>query len=137
MFSPNGVGLSPDETVVYMCDSHMSRVWAFDLTGPGKVASTRGRGHGRVLVNLQGYQPLDSMAVEADGRVCAATIQNGGITVVEADGAATHLPFPDIMTTNICFGGEDMRSAWVTGSSTGRLFKTRWPRPGHRLNFNA
>ena len=137
LMSPNGVGLSPDESVVYMCDSHMARVWAFDLASPGKVASTRGRGHGRVLVNLQGYQPLDSMAVEADGKVCAATIQNGGVTVVDLDGSSVHLPFPDVMTTNICFGGSDMRTAWATGSSTGRLFRTRWPRPGLRLNFNA
>ncbi|HEY6923453.1 MAG TPA: hypothetical protein VI653_08290 [Steroidobacteraceae bacterium] len=41
------------------------------------------------------------------------------------------------VTTNICFGGADMPDAWVTCSSTGRLFKCRWPRPGLRLPFNA
>jgi gluconolactonase len=44
---------------------------------------------------------------------------------------------PDIVTTNICFGGADMRDAWITCSSTGRLLKVRWPRPGLRLPFNA
>ena len=39
--------------------------------------------------------------------------------------------------TNICFGGADMRDAWITAAGTGRLYKTRWPRPGLRLNFNA
>jgi len=137
MIAPNGVGLSPDETVVYMADSLLGRVWAFDLSEPGKVASTRGRGPGRVLLNLPGYQPLDSLAVEADGRVCVATIQTGAVTAISPDGAFEQHPFPDIMTTNICFGGSDMRTAWVTGSSTGRLFKARWPRPGLRLNFNG
>jgi len=137
LFSPNGVGLSPDESVVYMADSHMGRVWAFDLAAPGKVASTRGRGPGRVLVNLPGFQPLDSLAVEACGRVAVATIQTGAVTSIAADGAFEQHAFPDVMTTNICFGGLDMRTAWVTGSSTGKLFKVRWPRAGLRLNFNA
>jgi gluconolactonase len=39
--------------------------------------------------------------------------------------------------TNICFGGADMRDAWITGSATGTLYKCRWPRPGLTLNFNA
>ena len=137
LISPNGVGLSPDEAVVYMADSFLGRIWAFDLAAPGKVASTRGRGPGRVLASLPGYQPVDSLAVEADGRVAVATIQTGAVTSIATDGTFEQAAFPDVMTTNICFGGPDMRTAWVTGSSTGRLFKTRWPRPGLRLNFNA
>jgi gluconolactonase len=30
-----------------------------------------------------------------------------------------------------------MRDAWITASGTGKLYKTRWPRPGLKLNFNA
>jgi len=48
-----------------------------------------------------------------------------------------HLPLPDPMTTNICFGGADMQDAYITLSGSGRLVRTRWPRPGLRLNFNA
>jgi len=44
---------------------------------------------------------------------------------------------PDFVTTNICFGGADMKDAWITGSSTGTLFKTRWAEPGLKLAFNA
>lgn len=135
--SPNGVGLSPDETVVYMADTQLGRLWAFDLAAPGKVASTAGIGPGRVVCNLQGYQLLDSLAVEASGKVCVATIINGGITVFDPDGSTEHHAFPDLLVTNICFGGADLRDAWITCSSTGKLFKARWPRPGLRLNFNA
>ena len=39
--------------------------------------------------------------------------------------------------TNICFGGPDMRTAWITASATGKLIKARWPRPGLKLAFNA
>ena len=37
------------------------------------------------------------------------------------------------MTTNICFGGDDLRTAYVTLSGTGRLVSIPWPRPGLRL----
>ena len=137
LISPNGVGLSPDEKVVYMADTHLGRVYAFDLTGPGEMPPPDGFAPGRVIKNLEGFQLLDSLAVEAGGKVCVATIINGGVTAFDPDGSIEHFAFPDILTTNICFGGADMRDAWVTCSSTGKLYKCRWPRPGLKLNFNA
>ena len=135
--SPNGVGLSPDEKTVYMADTTLGRLWAFDIGEPGVVVQ-EGFGPGRVVCNLQGFQLLDSLAVEAGGKVCVATIINGGITAFHpTDGTTEHFAFPDLITTNICFGGADMMDAWVTCSSTGKLFKARWPRPGLKLNFNA
>jgi gluconolactonase len=135
--SPNGVGLSPDEKVVYMADTQLGRLWAFDIESPGVLKAQEGFGPGRVICNLQGYQLLDSLAVEASGKVCVATIINGGITAFDPNGSTEHFPFPDLITTNICFGGADMHDAWITCSSTGKLFKCRWPRPGLKLNFNA
>ena len=136
--SPNGVGLSPDQKTVYWSDSMLQRLWALPLQGPGEAGPETGHMSGRVVVNLPGLQWFDSMAVQADGRVCTATLFNGGLTVVDpATGDCEHVAFPDPITTNICFGGADMRDAWVTGSSTGRLYKCRWPRPGLKLAFNA
>ena len=138
MISPNGVGLSPDEKVVYVADTSLGRLWAHDISEPGVLNAAGLGGPGRVVHNLQGGQLLDSLAVEAGGRVCVATILNGGITAFEPDGSGIeHYPFPDIITTNICFGAADMMDAWVTCSSTGKLFRCRWPRPGLKLNFNA
>ena len=36
------------------------------------------------------------------------------------------LSVPDLIVTNICFGGSDMMTAWITASSTGKLYKTTW-----------
>lgn len=137
LISPNGVGLSPDETVVYMADTHLGRLWAFDVASPGELVPVQGFAAGRVVCNLPDFQLLDSLAVEASGKVCVATIINGGITAFDPNGTTEHYPFPDILCTNICFGGPDMRTAWVTASSTGKLYKATWPRPGLKLNFNA
>ena len=137
LVSPNGVGLSPDETTVYVADTQLGRLWAFDVGEAGVLAPGPGFAPGRVVCNLQGYQLLDSLAVEAGGKVCVATIINGGITAFDPDGSTEHFAFPDLICTNICFGGADMRDAWITASATGKLYKARWPRPGLRLNFNA
>jgi gluconolactonase len=135
--SPNGVGLSPDEKTVYMADTNLGRLWAFDLTAPGVVSEPPPFQPARVVHNLPGFQLLDSLAVEAGGKVCVATIINGGITAFDEDGTTEHYPFPDILVTNICFGGADMQDAWITASGTGKLYKCRWPRPGLKLNYNA
>jgi gluconolactonase len=137
MISPNGVGLSPDQKTVYMADTALGRLWAFALSAPGVLGEQPFRQHGAVVANLNGYQMVDSLAVEASGNICVATLMNGGITVFTPDGQTEHIAFPDVMTTNICFGGADMQDAWVTCSSTGALYKCRWPRPGLKLAFNG
>ncbi len=140
LHGPNGVGLSPEEDRVYVAETEAARLIAFDLEAPGVIAGSgarRVRGHrGRCLHGAPGLQYFDSLAVEADGRICVATIHNGGITVIPPDGgAAEHTPMPDPVTTNIAFGGPELRTAFVTLSMSGRLVSRPWPRPGQPLNF--
>jgi gluconolactonase len=138
MLTPNGVGLSPDERTLYVAETHTSRVWALAIESPGVLAPATGLfSAGSVLGPLPGYQLLDSLAVEAGGKVCVATLVNGGITAFDPAGGTEHYAVPDPLTTNICFGGPDMRTAFITASSTGKLYKCRWPRPGLKLAFNA
>ena len=136
---PNGVGLSPAEDELYVAETHTGRVFAYALAGPGVLAAPKPvlRGdQGRLVAGLPGLQLLDSLAVDGAGNICVATIHNGGISVIEPQsGEVSHVPMPDIVTTNICFGGEDLRTAYITLSSTGKLVKMQWPRPGLALNF--
>jgi gluconolactonase len=138
LVTPNGVGLSPDQKTVYVAETYTSRVWAFALAAPGELAAAADMWlPGQVMGPLPGYQLLDSLAVEAGGKVCVATLVNGGVTAFDPAGGFEHFATPDPLTTNICFGGADMRDAWITCSGTGRLYRTRWPRPGLKLAFNA
>jgi len=137
MVTPNGVGLSPDGTTLYVAETEAARLWAFDIVEPGVVRkepwpSPHG---GRLVAGVGGYQRFDSLALDAEGRICVATLINGGITVISPDGRhVEHHPMPDPMTTNICFGGSDMRTAFITLSWAGRLVAVDWPVPGLRLN---
>lgn len=142
MDAPNGIGLSPDETELYVAETHTCRLWAFTLTGPGEIAPGLGlQGDSRrLLAGLPGFRLYDSLAVDADGNVCVATIIDGGITIVPPDGSpqgspARHVPTGDLLTTNICFGGDDLTTAYITLSSTGQLVSMPWERPGLPLNF--
>lgn len=140
MVTPNGIALSPDDSRLYVAETVTGRLWAFDIAGPGEIARRPWPApNGAELVcGLPGYQLFDSMAVDAAGNVCVATIWNGGITVVAPDGGAVeHMALPDAYTTNICFGGPDLATAYVTLSGSGRLVSLPWPRPGlalHHLN---
>ena len=136
--SPNGVGLSPDQKTVYWSDSMLQKLWALELSGPGEAPPDHGHFVGRPVTTLPGLAWFDSMAVEESGRVCVGTLFNGGVTVIDPDtGAYEHVAFPDPITTNIVFGGADMRDAWVTCSSSGKLYKCRWPRPGLKLAYGG
>ena len=137
LITPNGIGLSPDGKTLYVAETEAARLWAFDIVAPGMVKkdpwpSPHG---GRIVAGMGGYQRFDSLAVQEDGRVAVATLINGGITVISPDGRhVEHTPMPDPMTTNICFGGPDMKTAFITLSWTGKLVAVDWPTPGLKLN---
>jgi gluconolactonase len=134
---PNGVGLSPDGTRVYVAETHVGRLWAWDVLEPGVVgANPKGRVFGgELLLGLGGYNLLDSMAIDEEGNVCVATIgDKAGITVVSHDGSRVeHVPLPDPVPTNVCFGGDGLRTAYATLSASGQLVSWEWPCPGLRL----
>jgi gluconolactonase len=137
---PNGIGLSPAGDRLYVAETWTGRVWSWEVRGPGEIVAgdaLGAPGGGTLLVGLPGFQLLDSMAIEANGNVCVATLVNGGISSISPDGSVEFTPMPDPLTTNICFGGKDLRTAYVTLSGTGKLVSTAWPRPGLKLAYTA
>ena len=105
----NGIGLSPDEKTLYVAETEGARLWAYPITGEGEVAmepfppSLNG---GRLVACDGGWRRFDSLAVEASGNVCVATLMTPGITVAKPEGGTLEfIEFDDPYTTNICFGG--------------------------------
>lgn len=134
LWTPNGIGLSPDGTILWVAETITSRLWGFDLVEPGKIGGTTDMlTPGRVLGPLPGYQLLDSLAVEADGNICVATPVTGAISIYSPNGQIDQIEVPDRIPTNIAFGGVDQRSAWITAGASGRLLRCTWPRSGLML----
>jgi gluconolactonase len=149
--SPNGIGLSPGGDVLYWAQTSTRQVHRRRLSGPGQMVEsprhdvrTLMRGDTpdpwTLVAGLPGSQELDSLAVEGGGAVCVGTLLDSGVTVVwPEDGSYEKYTLPvdlaDGAVTNICFGGPDLRTAYITCSVTGRLISCRWPRPGLQLAF--
>jgi gluconolactonase len=138
---PNGIGLSPDGKTLYVVETPTARCWAFTVTAPGEIESANGpyRGEkGRVVAGLGGYQMFDSLAVDRDGHIAVATLVTGAVSDLWPDGSrADQYMLPDMMVTNVCFGGPELRTAFATLSMGGTLVSFEWPRPGlplHHLN---
>jgi gluconolactonase len=129
--SYNGIGLSPDQKHVYVADTWQARVYRYDNQAEAQEPHYVATGIGPV--------GFDSLAVTAAGNVCVAMVMGtGGIATVTPGGQVTQLAIPDDpYVTNIAFGGEDMRDAYITLSGTGRLIRRRWDEPGLKLAFGA
>jgi gluconolactonase len=127
--SYNGVGLSPDGATVYCADTHQARLYRYGCKAEPQRPTW--------LATAPGHVSFDSLAVTAAGNVCVATLRTGGITTVTPAGATSFRAFDDRYVTNIAFGGDDMRDAYITFSTKGQLVKVRWDEPGLRLNYNG
>jgi gluconolactonase len=127
---PNGIGLSRNEDELYVAETVPGRLWAYKIEEPGRV------GERRLLQGISGFYMYDSLAVDAAGNVCVATLINGGISILSPTGAAPRfVPTSDLLTTNICFGGPELTTAYITASSVGELLMMDWEGPGLPLNF--
>ena len=137
--TPNGIGLSPDEKTLYVAETEGGRLYGFPITGDGEVKKLpfpQSINGGRLITCDGGFRRFDSLALEANGRICVATLMTGGITVADP-GGGTHsfVETDDPFTTNICFGGPTLCLAYLTLSWQGLLVTCDWPRAGLGLNF--
>jgi gluconolactonase len=138
MVSPNGIGLSPDGRVLYVADTDTGRLWSWPVTAPGTLHMRPWPApFGATLVAAAaGGGRFDSLAVAASGTICVAALSACAIFETPPDGAWTRShPVPDLYVTNLCFGGPDLRTAYVTLSHEGKLAALDWHEPGLRLNF--
>jgi len=149
--APNGIGLSPDGNTLYFSETPTGRLYRRRVDAPGQLAPSAGINvwsaiHGTeldlwtLLGQRDDYAMFDSLAIEENGAICVGTLLNPGISVFDpTSGDLEHLGLPpgieDLMITNICFAGPDLRTAYLTASQHGMLLRCSWPRPGLPLAF--
>lgn len=133
----NGIGLSPDGNTLYFNRYFEGRLMRMNIIGPGEVEMVEGSStpHIELVGSGFGESEFDGLAVTKAGNICIGTNHTGGVTTITPDGEVTFLDLPEAMVTNIAFGGPDMRDAYLTWSTSGRLVRMRWDEPGLKLNF--
>ena len=123
---PNGIGVSPDGRTLLVCESMTYKLHAFDIREPGVLGPPREFGY------LGERAISDGFAFDADGNVLCCGFGSGQIHVFPPTGGEkiATLDFEDKQVTNVCFGGPEFKSLFVTESGTGRVVRTEWERPG-------
>lgn len=131
--APNGIGLSPDGATLYVSETETARLWSYPVIAPGEIrlAPWPSPNGGKLVIGTPGYQRFDSLAVEECGNVCVACLVDSGVLVVTPEGAVVEfLRATDPFCTNLCFGGRELRTAYVTMSGFGQLLAVPWRRKG-------
>ncbi|WP_304236979.1 SMP-30/gluconolactonase/LRE family protein [Jiulongibacter sediminis] len=130
--TPNGIRLSADGKSLYYAETNTGRLFSYQINTPGEIdTSTK-----KLVIGLPGQQMFDSFALDEEGNLCVATLLNGGISIVSKDGKLLrHIPTQDILTTSICFGGNQQKTAYITLGGAGKLISIPWNKAGLKLNF--
>jgi gluconolactonase len=137
---PNGIALSPDEKTLYVVDSNRGpgsnrKIWSFELDAAGNPG-----GH-QLVFDFAPGRGGDGMAVDSEGNLyIAAGVHRArndsettdvptGIYVMSPTGQLHgRIPIPEDVITNVTFGGDDLRTLYVTSGKT--LWQIRVKVPG-------
>jgi gluconolactonase len=137
--TPNGIGLSPDEQTLYVAETEGGKLYSYKIINEGQVEKITFPEsiNGGKLLNIEGgIKRFDSLALEENGNICVATLINGGISVISPEGNLEEfVKFDDPYITNICFGSQNLKTAYITASFEGLLLEVDWNRQGLPLNF--
>ncbi len=128
MGTTNGIEVSPDGKRVYVNESVQRNVWVFDVGADGSLANKR------LLRKFEDFG-FDGMRCDVDGNLYIT--RHGKGTVVKLSPTGEILREIDVLgphPTNICFGGADGRTAYVTEAKVKRLVQFRVDRPGLEWN---
>jgi gluconolactonase len=124
MGTTNGIEVSPDGRTLYVNESVQRNVWAFDITAERRLAGKR-------LLKKFDDHGFDGMRCDVDGNLYIT--RHGKGTVVKLSPKGEVLKEIDVLgphPTNICFGGKDGCTAYVTEAKQQRLVQFRVDRPG-------
>lgn len=124
MGTTNGIEVSPDGKLLYVNESVQRNVWAFDIKPDGQLANKR------LLKKFDDFG-FDGMRCDIDGNLYITRYGKGTVAIVSPKGEI--LKEIDVLgkqPSNICFGGPDGRTVYVTEVEHTRLVQFRVEKPG-------
>jgi sugar lactone lactonase YvrE len=144
----NGLAFSPDATTLYWADTAAHRVDAWDWAGKANTLS-RPRVFHQFAAKPEGWTPEsplryegrpDGATIDADGHYWVAMFEGGQLLRFAPSGEqVAALPTPVQCPTMPCFGGDDLRTLFVTTARRGRPMPELEQRPasGHVLSLRV
>jgi len=120
----NGIEVSPDGRTLYVNESQQRNVWAFSITADKTLSNKR-------LVKKFDDFGFDGMRCDVDGNLYITRYGKGTVVKLSPQGEVLReITLPGKRLSNICFGGPDGRTAYVTEVDLGRLVTFRVDKPG-------
>ncbi len=124
MGTTNGIDLSPDEKTLYVNESVQKNVWAFDITPQGTLTNKR------LLIKFDNGG-MDGMRCDEKGNLYITRHGLGAIDIVSPQGKVIRtVKMKGKLTSNICFGGKDGKTCYVTLQDRKCLETFRSTNPG-------
>jgi gluconolactonase len=121
---PNGIGLAPDSTSLYVADTADGKLWAFPVGADGALGT-------RSMV-AQTAGGADGLAVDSLGNIFVTS--TAGIEVFSLTGKKWGVIAVPRKPSNCAFGDADHKTLYITanagGTGTGTLYKVRLANPG-------
>ena len=124
MGTTNGIDVSPDGKILYVNESVQRNVWAFDIQSNGTLANKR-------LLKQFPDHGFDGMRCDVEGNLFITRYGKGTVAVLSPKGEV--LREIDVLgesPSNLCFGGPDGRTVYVTEVKKQRLVQFRVEKPG-------
>ncbi len=110
---PNGIIGAPDGRTLYVTDIAARKTYAYDIQSDGTLAAKR----------LFCSMGSDGLTIDNEGNVY---LTGKGVTVFDRSGAQIeHIDVPEPWTANVCFGGKDRSTLFITASKGLYAIRTR------------
>ncbi|MDO3388605.1 SMP-30/gluconolactonase/LRE family protein [Gilvimarinus sp. SDUM040013] len=115
MGTTNGIELAPDGKTLYVNESVQRKVWAYDLDDQGNISNKR------EFYSFDNHG-MDGMACDIEGNLYIARYGAGTIAVLSPKGELIKtIALNGKHPTNIAFGGEDNKRAFITMQKRGNV----------------
>jgi gluconolactonase len=120
----NGIEVSPDGKTLYINESMQRNVWKFDIQPDGTLKNKQ-------LIKKFEDHGFDGMRCDVDGNLYISRYGKGTVVVLTPGGEILHeVDVLGKQPSNVCFGGPDGRTVYVTEVEHTRLVQFRTDKPG-------
>ena len=130
MGTTNGIEVSPDGKTLYVNESRQRNIWAFSIKKDGSVEEKR------LLKKFEDHG-FDGMRCDAKGNLYVTRHGKGTVVILSPEGKI--LKEVDVLgarPSNLCFGGPDGRTVYVTEVEHTRIVQFRVEHPGLSWTMN-
>jgi sugar lactone lactonase YvrE len=124
MGTTNGIEVSPDGKTLYVNESVQRNVWAFPIKADGTLGEKK-------LLKKFADHGFDGMRCDVDGNLYITRHGKGTVVVMSPEGKVLHeIDVLGKFPSNLCFGGPDGKTVYVTEVEKTRLVQFRVEKPG-------